>query len=102
MRLAIKSRSHRHGAAGELKSTPFETSSQGSNHRSAVLRALGGSSVAHTGLSFPNCLSMLGSPAKISALFQQIGQCQMGTYVAWVDFQHGAQPFGPVVEVSRL
>ena len=28
--LAIKSRSHRHGAGGELKSTPFEASSQGS------------------------------------------------------------------------
>ncbi len=30
LRLAIKSRSHRHGAGGELKSTPFETSSLGS------------------------------------------------------------------------
>ena len=32
LRLAIKSRSHRHGAGGELKSTPFETSSQGSTN----------------------------------------------------------------------
>ena len=39
LRLAIKSRSHRHGAGGELKSTLFEQARMGSTNRRVVQQA---------------------------------------------------------------